>query len=107
MDDSGAMNTTANATYFLDDDDDDYGGDGFGDHGRSFAVYGAATDLDTSDMVARPKIIRKVRINFARTAKKVDVKKLKDNLWRQLTQTSDTVRLRVYDKGWQLWPVVC
>jgi condensin complex subunit 2 len=88
-----------NATYFLDDDDDDdYGGDGYGDAGRSFALPGArapgtgAADLDSGDLVARPRVIRKVRITYARTAKKVDVKKLKDNLWHQLARADDTVR---------------
>lgn len=42
----------------------------------------------STDMVARPKTIKKVHISFAKTAKRVDVKKLKDNLWKQLTTVS-------------------
>lgn len=38
------------------------------------------------DLVARPRMIKKIAINFAKAAKKVDVKKLKENLWAKMVE---------------------
>lgn len=39
------------------------------------------------DLVAQPKTTNRIQINYAKTAKRVDVKKLKDNIWTSLTQS--------------------
>jgi condensin complex subunit 2 len=80
-----------------DEEDDDYGsqdqgffagpgGDGLG------GIIGFGLDGDGDDyasqMVAQPKRVKATSINFSKTAKKVDVKKLKDNIWKEMTQTS-------------------
>ncbi|KAF9124632.1 hypothetical protein BGW39_008058 [Mortierella sp. 14UC] len=80
-----------------DEEDDDYGsqdqgffagpgGDGLG------GIIGFGLDGDGDDyasqMVAEPKRVKATSINFSKTAKKVDVKKLKDNIWKEMTQTS-------------------
>jgi condensin complex subunit 2 len=39
-------------------------------------------------LVAQPKKVTKLQINYAKTAKKVDVKKLKDNIWKTLSDAS-------------------
>ncbi|KAF9902359.1 hypothetical protein EC991_004991 [Linnemannia zychae] len=80
-----------------DEEDDDYGsqdqgffagpgGDGLG------GIIGFGLDGDGNDyasqMVAQPKRVKATSINFSKTAKKVDVKKLKDNIWKEMTQTS-------------------
>jgi len=36
-------------------------------------------------LVAKPKKIKSLAINYARSAKRVDVKKLKDNIWKELS----------------------
>jgi len=73
------VNTTMNASVFDDDDyempDNSY-----------FVGSTAETGTDIgSELVARPKFIKKIEINFAKAAKKVDVKKLKENIWKKLT----------------------
>ncbi|KAG0195435.1 hypothetical protein BGX33_003352, partial [Mortierella sp. NVP41] len=35
-----------------------------------------------------PKRVKSTSISFSKTAKKVDVKKLKDNIWKEMTQQS-------------------
>lgn len=60
--------------------------------------------LDTSQMVentagqsiAEPRKIEKISINYARTAKIVDVKALKRNMWRQLATDPTTVRILLF-----------
>lgn len=39
-----------------------------------------------SQLVSQPKRVKATFINFSKTAKKVDVKKLKDNIWKAMTQ---------------------
>jgi len=59
--------------------------------------------LDTSQIVenvdgqsiAEPRKVEKISINYARTAKIVDVKALKRNMWRQLSTDPTTVRFLV------------
>ncbi|KAJ1547540.1 hypothetical protein HK096_002473, partial [Nowakowskiella sp. JEL0078] len=53
--------------------------------------------LDFGDqLVEQPKKVRSIApLNFARTAKRVDVKKLKDNIWLELTSPDDNP---FYDK---------
>jgi hypothetical protein len=39
-----------------------------------------------SNLIAEPKRVKMQHINYARVAKKVDVKKLKENLWQTLVK---------------------
>jgi len=70
--------TTVNASAFYDDDDDD-----IGDNSYYQPIQTTSADIG-SDLLAQPKFIKKIEINYAKTAKKVDVKKLKENLWKKL-----------------------
>ena len=40
-----------------------------------------APDFAGDNLVAAPQRVAKVQINYARTAKRMDMKKLKNNLW--------------------------
>ncbi len=40
-------------------------------------------------LVAKPKKIKSLAINYARSDKRVDVKKLKDNIWKELAGTDN------------------
>ncbi|KAG0328745.1 hypothetical protein BGZ99_004605 [Dissophora globulifera] len=86
---------------YLEDDEDDYGfqEQGFfanvgGDTLDIGAIggIGAGPDGDGNDyasqLVSQPKKVKATFINFSKTAKKVDVKKLKDNIWNEMTQHS-------------------
>ncbi|KAF9920653.1 hypothetical protein FBU30_009482 [Linnemannia zychae] len=80
-----------------DEEDDDYGSQdqGFfaGPGGEGLGgVLGFGLDGDGNDyasqLVTQPKRVKATSINFSKTAKKVDVKKLKDNIWKEMTQQS-------------------
>jgi condensin complex subunit 2 len=80
-----------------DDEDDDYGSQdqGFfaGPGGVGLGgLLGLGLDGDGNDyasqLVTQPKLVKATSINFSKTAKKVDVKKLKDNIWKEMTQQS-------------------
>ncbi|KAF9942710.1 hypothetical protein BGZ67_000116 [Mortierella alpina] len=86
---------------FLEDDEDDYGygqdqgffagvgGEGMGADMGGPGVLGMV-DGDGNDyasqLVSQPKRVKATFITFSKTAKKVDVKKLKDNIWKEMTQ---------------------
>ncbi|KAF9349538.1 hypothetical protein BGX34_001753, partial [Mortierella sp. NVP85] len=83
---------------YIEDDEDDYG---FQDQGFFAGVGGAmgvgalgglGLDGDGNDyasqLVSQPKRVKATYINYSKTAKKVDVKKLKDNIWKEMTQQS-------------------
>jgi hypothetical protein len=77
--------------FFHDDYDDGGGGDGF-DDGFGFpeaesSMTPAPEGEDTDLLAATQNLGRKVRpeaVNFAKRAKRVDVRKLKENIWREL-----------------------
>lgn len=78
----GDMPAPFNTQFFNDDDDgpafdDMYDGDGV-----------APEDAGEQDLLAATQsVIRRVRpesVNYAKRAKRVDVRKLKDNIWRGL-----------------------
>lgn len=66
--------------------------------------------MDTSQLVenaadqsiAEPRKVEKISINYARTAKIVDVKALKRNMWRQLATDPTTVRIVILDMKFSL-----
>ncbi|KAJ3150236.1 hypothetical protein HDU89_003325 [Geranomyces variabilis] len=74
----------------FDDDDDEFedAEEGFSqtDLGGASA-FGAGIDFGDS-LVDEPRRVKAVPLSYARVAKKVDVKKLKDNIWRGLTADS-------------------
>jgi Condensin complex subunit 2 len=72
------------STQFFNDDDDD-GPSGFGD----FGDVGLSTiDAGEQDLLAatagQTRRIKPEVINYAKRAKRVDVRKLKDNIWKNL-----------------------
>ncbi|KAG0208641.1 hypothetical protein BGX28_000449 [Mortierella sp. GBA30] len=93
---------------YLEDDDDDYG---YGQEQGFFAGIGGesiGSDLTgvgsglgmvdgdgndyASQLVSQPKRVKATFITFSKTAKKVDVKKLKDNIWKEMTQQQSLKR---------------
>ncbi|RKP34674.1 condensin complex subunit 2/barren [Dimargaris cristalligena] len=62
------------------------GGDDLVPSSQAFTSFG-----DEAFSIPQLKVIKPQFINYARTAKRVDVKKLKDNLWRKLTTAPDQV----------------
>nr|XP_040126676.1 condensin complex subunit 2 isoform X1 [Ictidomys tridecemlineatus] len=55
------------------------------------ASEGHEADITTygeSNLVAEPQKVNKIEIHYAKTAKKMDMKKLKQNMWRLLTEFS-------------------
>ncbi|KAF9963424.1 hypothetical protein BGZ65_003489 [Modicella reniformis] len=90
---------------YIEDDEDDYGfqdqgffagvgGDNMGVRRLSGLGLGLGLGLDgdgndyASQLVSQPKRVKATFISFSKTAKKVDVKKLKDNIWKEMTQQS-------------------
>ncbi|KND02135.1 condensin subunit BRN1 [Spizellomyces punctatus DAOM BR117] len=66
-------------------DDDDADDDEL-DEDVSLSQTDQATTLEFGDqLVDQPKKVKAVPLNYARVAKKVDVKKLKENIWKELT----------------------
>ena len=59
------------------DDDSDDGGDGDG-----FAFPDET--IDESGFIAQPETCDKVKINYAKAAKKVDVQLLKESIWSRI-----------------------
>ncbi|KAG0348230.1 hypothetical protein BG004_005626 [Podila humilis] len=82
---------------YVEDDEDEYGfqeqgffapGTGLGGMGLgAMGLDGDGNDY-ASQLVSQPKRVKATYINFSKTAKKVDVKKLKDNIWKELTAQS-------------------
>jgi condensin complex subunit 2 len=73
-------------TQFFHDDDDDFG-DGFDGEPVSTAGADAADPSEQDLLAATAGQTRRVRpefINYAKRAKRVDVRKLKDNIWKGL-----------------------
>ncbi|RKP10577.1 condensin complex subunit 2/barren, partial [Thamnocephalis sphaerospora] len=76
-----------------DDDDDDIVGGGFDDAGfeedvdaDDMPIVFEAEDTDYGDALASAtRTVKPAYVSYARTAKRVDVKRLKDNIWRKLT----------------------
>lgn len=82
---------------YVEDDEDEYGfqdpgfygGPGIGGIGLDGLLDGDGDGNDyASQLVSQPKRVKATFINFSKTAKKVDVKKLKDNIWKELTAQS-------------------
>ncbi|KAJ1674806.1 hypothetical protein EV182_002526 [Spiromyces aspiralis] len=63
-----------------DDDDDFYGGDA----PPTFLEHGDTNCLSGDTTIPEIKLIKPLQVNYARRAKRVNVKKLKDNIWSEL-----------------------
>jgi condensin complex subunit 2 len=86
------------ADFFADNDTGGFGDGGFGDDGETFADareqflpgasrvagVGDTSQSDEFGSLLRARRARPDYVNYAKTAKKVDVKRLKDNLWAKL-----------------------
>ncbi|KAG0047734.1 hypothetical protein BGZ83_007252 [Gryganskiella cystojenkinii] len=90
---------------YVEDDDDEYGfqdqgffgagGAGTGVGGKPLGLglgFGLEMGGDGNDyasqLVSEPKRVKATFISFSKTAKKVDVKRLKDNIWKEMNQQS-------------------
>jgi condensin complex subunit 2 len=76
------------ATQFFNDDDE-YGGGGFDDayDGGGEGMAPAGLDEDADLLAATQGQVRRVRpefVNYAKKVKRVDVRKLKENIWKGL-----------------------
>jgi condensin complex subunit 2 len=108
------------ADFFADNDlggfgDGGFADGGFGDDGETFADAreqfspGAvdrisapdASQMDEFGTLLRARRARPDYVNYAKTAKKVDVKKLKDNLWNilDLTEVSHVVAALIIEQS--------
>lgn len=86
------------ADFFADNDTGGFGDGGFGDDGETFADareqfspgasrlagIGDTSQSEEFGSLLRARRARPDYVNYAKTAKKVDVKRLKDNLWAKL-----------------------
>ncbi|KAI9596341.1 condensin complex subunit 2/barren [Syncephalis fuscata] len=84
-----------NAPPGFDDDDDEVIGGGF-DAGfedevdDDMPIIFEAEDTEYGNaLVNATRTVKPAYINYAKTAKRVDVKRLKDNIWRKLTKKTD------------------
>ncbi|KAK9722168.1 hypothetical protein K7432_002881 [Basidiobolus ranarum] len=87
------------SSNFYNDAVDDNNDDDDDDDGLPFPDVYDGVDFG-EQLVAQPKLIKPEFLNYAKTAKKVDVKKLKDNIWKELVadesnEASDTEDLEV------------
>ncbi|ORX57794.1 barren [Piromyces finnis] len=98
--DSENVGIMDNTTYFFNDDDDDDEEDSYNsienieeNNTIENALKDAIVDGDIGNygeqLVAKPKKIKSLAINYARSAKRVDVKKLKDNIWKELSGSKE------------------
>ena len=92
----------------LDDDDDHFGGDGFDGPmdqdtdatKREDEEGGNAAAVDFGNgLVAEPAKVAKISINYAKVAKKVDVKALKSTIWTDLCDSPAPSTAKDKDKG--------
>jgi len=75
-----ATNYTANDAEgcAMDDMDDD---DGMGFNEMGGGEYG----FDSGDLIAEPSRVAKIQVNFDRVARQIDVKMLKECMWKQIS----------------------
>ncbi|QRV88845.1 condensin complex subunit 2 [Ceratobasidium sp. AG-Ba] len=82
----GDFNPAPFATQFFNDDDDGDDPPGFDDGGMP--LEGMASNMEEEDLIAATqgtlKRVRPEHINYTKRAKRVDVRMLKDNIWKGL-----------------------
>ncbi|XP_075063457.1 condensin complex subunit 2 isoform X2 [Mixophyes fleayi] len=88
-------NDTSNfcpALQVADSDDDDGGFMGVGDEYTQFPMHTDETRLSIDGehhLIAEPHKVNRIEINYAKIAKKMDMKHLKTSMWGLLTDRSD------------------
>ena len=94
----GFYDVEDNALGFDDNDDADFGGDDAGDGGFNFAYDDeadepASNDVDyNTDNFDEVRKVEKIDINYAQVAKKVDVRRLKKDLWTELEEKTAWIK---------------
>jgi condensin complex subunit 2 len=99
-------NAGYDADFFADNDTGGFGdvddGETFADAREHFSPGAAdrtsipdGSQSDEFGSLLRARRARPDYVNYAKTAKKVDVKKLKDNLWRKLDLPEVTLSCRI------------
>ena len=77
-------------TQFFHDDDDDGEGPGFddGDDGEGMGLAAPGADGDEPDLMTTlagtSRRVRPQYVNYTKKAKRVDVRRLKENIWKSL-----------------------
>lgn len=74
------------AEGFAGSDDTQPSGDGFPPPSQEF---GSVTTYGEDDLVPEPHRVNKIEINYAKTAKKMDMKRLKNSMWTLLTDSPE------------------
>jgi len=95
----GFYDVEENALGFNDNDDGDFGGDDAGDGGFNFAYDDddanepESNDVDyNTDNFDEVRKVEKIDINYAQVAKKVDVRRLKKDLWTELEEKTAWIK---------------
>ena len=104
-------------TQFFHDDFDDGDGPGFddGDDGGGIGSVAPGAEGDEPDLMATlagtSRRVRPQYVNYAKKAKRVDVRKLKENIWKSLdikvpaSKDLDESMVRTFDFFWSLFSV--
>jgi condensin complex subunit 2 len=95
----GFYDVEENALGFNDNDDGDFGSDDAGDGGFNFAYDDddanepESNDVDyNTDNFDEVRKVEKIDINYAQVAKKVDVRRLKKDLWTELEEKTAWIK---------------
>uniref|UniRef100_A0A6T5SRU4 Condensin complex subunit 2 n=1 Tax=Skeletonema marinoi TaxID=267567 RepID=A0A6T5SRU4_9STRA len=94
----GFYDVEDNALGFNDNDDADFGGDDAGDGGFNFAYDDEADEPESNDVdyntenFDEVRKVEKIDINYAQVAKKVDVRRLKKDLWTELEEKTAWIK---------------
>jgi condensin complex subunit 2 len=94
----GFYDVEENALGFNDNDDGDFGGDDAGDGGFNFAYDDDANEPESDDVdyntdnFDEVRKVEKIDINYAQVAKKVDVRRLKKDLWTELEEKTAWIK---------------
>ena len=95
----GFYDVEDNALGFNDNDDADFGGDDGGDGGFNFAYDGGGDEPESNDDADyntdnfdEVRKVEKIDINYAQVAKKVDVRRLKKDLWTELEEKTAWIK---------------
>ena len=99
----GFYDVEDNALGFNDNDDGEFGGDDAGDGGFNFAYDDddaddepESNDVDyNTDNFDEVRKVEKIDINYAQVAKKVDVRRLKKDLWTELEDKTAWIKPEV------------
>ena len=95
----GFYDVEDNVLGFDDNDGNDFGSDDAGDGGFNFAYDDDADEPETNadvdyntDNFDEVRKVEKININYAQVAKKVDVRRLKKDLWTELEEKTTWIK---------------